>query len=116
VTEFRPFFEIRDNVLHLHILSSDATNSSQLRCVLDLTDLGQVIGVEVLDLTAQLDGGVIAPSRSSGEIQWSYDAEIDALYIHVASGRGQVQRSVVANAELDDAGRIVEISVPLANK
>ena len=89
----------------------------ELRCVLDLTDFGDVIGVEVLDLARQLDGGAMDPPRSKGAISWSYDDEIDALYIHVADGRGQVQRTATASAYIDTSGRVVrlEIAVPTSS-
>lgn len=67
-------------------------------CVVDLTDFGEVVGVEVLDVSRQLAGGVVDPPTLQGEIRWSYDDEIDALYVHVADGRGQMQRRSIARA------------------
>ena len=113
MTEFQAFADVQGGRLRLKILSTDAVRSSEVQCVLDLTDFGEVVGVEVLDLSRQLDGGTITPPPGSGQITWSYDAEIDALYIHVADGRGQVQRSALANAETDAAGRLVALTIPI---
>lgn len=113
MTEFRPHAELEGSVLHVQILGADPVRSLDVRCVVDLTDFGEVVGVEVLDLRTQLEGGAIAPPRSTGEISWSYDADIDALYIHVAHGAGQVQQSALARTQLDSAGRVVDMSIPV---
>lgn len=113
MSEFQAFAEFRDGVLHVRTLDAEPARSMELRCVLDLNDFGDVIGVEVLDLARQLDGGAMDPLRRKGAISWSYDDEIDALYIHVAEGRGQVQRSAVGSAHLDSSGRVVALAIPV---
>ena len=113
MTEFHPFAELRGDVLHLQISGADAVRSFEVRCVVDLTDFGEVVGVEILDLVRQLGGGEMDPPRHKGAISWSYDDEIDALYVHVAEGRGQVQRSLMATAHVDPSGRVVAVAVPV---
>ena len=113
MTEFQPFAEFRDGVLLVHTAEGEPARSMDLRCVLDLTDFGDVIGIEVLDLARQLDGGTTEPLRWTGVISWSYDDEVDALYIHVAEGRGQVQRSAIATAHLDSNRRVVGLAIPV---
>lgn len=50
MTEFQPFADLREGILHIQILDTDPARSFEVRCVLDLTDFGEVVGVEVLDL------------------------------------------------------------------
>jgi hypothetical protein len=113
MTGFSPFTDVEEDLVRVHLLESDPATTVELECVLDLTDFGEAVGLEVLDLAKQLNGGRIDPVRITGRISWSYDVEIDALYVHLADGRAQIQKSVVARAELDNAGRIVQLTVLL---
>lgn len=112
MTDFRPTSYFRDDVLHVVFIDIESTRTVELRCVLDQTDFGDVVGIEVLDLARQLEGGVVDPPRGTGEIRWSYDNEIDALYVHVGEGRGQVQRTATLSAHLSRAGTVVGLSFP----
>ena len=73
-----------------------------------------MIGVEILDLTRQLAGGVVESSSLEGGVRWSYDDEVDAMYVHVREGRSQVQRRASGIGELDSEGKLVGLTVPLA--
>lgn len=112
MSDFRPFSELQDTVLWLHILNTEPVASFELRCVLDMSDFREIVGIEVLDLNRQLEGGLIDPPQGTGEISWSYDSEFDALYIRVREGRGQVQQTAASLAQVDSEGRVVNISVP----
>lgn len=46
----------------------------------------------MLDLRKQLTGGTVDPPSQDSTLRWSYDAEMDAVYLHVGEGPGQVQR------------------------
>lgn len=112
MTDFRPTAYLRDGVLHVAITDAEITRTVELRCVLDQTDFGDVVGVEVLDFARQLEGGAIDPPRGRGEIRWSYDDEIDALYVHVGEGRGQIQQTATLKAHIDQTGKVVGLTVP----
>jgi uncharacterized protein YuzE len=114
VSEFTPRAAVEDGVLRVQLLEAHPARLLDIDCVVDLTDLGQVVGIEVLDLRSQLAGGTVGPLTVNSSIRWSYDDEIDALYVHVAAGRGQVQRRTAAQAGLDSNDRVVELAVPLA--
>jgi uncharacterized protein YuzE len=100
-------------VLHVRLLEADPVRSLEVSCVVDATDFGEVVGVEMLDVGRQLAGGIVDPASFRGGVGWSYDAEVDALYVHVADGRGQVQRGSTVRAQLDSTGRLVQLDVPL---
>jgi hypothetical protein len=114
VSDFRPSAAVDQGVLRMQLLDSSPARSLDIDCVVDLTDFDEVVGIEVLDLTTQLEGGTVDPPRQDSTIRWSYDGEMDALYLHVADGRGQVQRRSTARAQLDSSGRLVQLDVPLA--
>lgn len=113
MSAFCPWAAIEKGILRVRLLGSDPMRSLDIDCVLDLTDFDEVVGIEVLDLTRQLAGGTVAPPGQASSIRWSYDAEMDALYLHVADGRGQAQRSSRARGQLDAGGRLVELNIPL---
>jgi uncharacterized protein YuzE len=114
VTEFHPHAHTHDDNFGVHLSDAPVADTLKVRCVLDLTSFDEIVGIEILDLRRQLNGGTVAASPSGGPIRWAYDDEIDALYVHVRDGRGQVQRSVAATARLDSAHRVVRLDVSLA--
>lgn len=81
-----------------YLRESQSSRLVEIECVLDLTYLGDVVGIEVLDLRKQLGGGSVSSFRAEGKVRWSYDDKIDALYIYIGHGSGQVQRSATATA------------------
>jgi uncharacterized protein YuzE len=113
VSYFRPSAAIDLGVLCFRFFDSPAIRSIDIDCVADLTDFGDVVGIEILDLRGQLAGGMVEPPKSDGDFRWAYDEEIDALYLRVTDARGQVQRSLTAQARLDSLGRFVQLDVDL---
>ena len=79
-----------------------------------MDDFGEAVGIEILDFHSQVDGSMVE-SPTEGHVRWSYDQEMDALYLHVADGRGSVQRSVIGAVELDGRKTVVELRVPIAD-
>jgi len=80
--------------------------------VIDQTDFGDVVAIEILAFRDQLDGGFLE-SPQSVAVRWSYDAEVDAVWVLVMQGRSQVQTSVVATVGLDAAQRVVRLEAPV---
>lgn len=107
-----PSAVIAGGILVLHFSESSPSRSADVTCTLDLTDFGDVVGIEVLDWQRQ-SGGVVDGPSACGNVRWSYDYEIDALYIHVMSGRSQIQRAVTARAGLDTDGHVVRLDIPI---
>jgi uncharacterized protein YuzE len=114
MSQFVPSASIDDGELAIRLDDSETTSSMKVSCVVDLTDFGDVVGVEILDLRRQLSGAVVESSHPASDIRWSYDAEIDAFYIHLMEGRGQVQVRVSATAYLDSRRRLVQLQVPMS--
>lgn len=110
---FRPSAAVDGDLLRLQFLEDSPSSSVEVKCVVDLTDFGEVIGVEILAVGEQLGGALFEPPGQDTSIRWSYDSESDALYVHVASGPGQVQRNSTARAHLDSSRRLVQLDVSL---
>jgi uncharacterized protein YuzE len=81
--------------------------------VIDLTDFGDVVGVEVLDLRQQLRGGIVSPPVHEGLPRWSYDDEIDAFYIRLLDSTAPRQQPITGTAVLDDSGRLTALEIPI---
>lgn len=45
------------------------------------------------------------------EVKLSFDAEVDAFYVHLREGRSQEQSKVTVRARIDSQGVVVELSV-----
>lgn len=93
--------------------------SSDLPCafvdvdaVVDRTDCDDLVGVEILDVRRQLKGASVLEASSAAYPHWSYDPEIDALYVHVSAGRGQRQRRLVVRAGISQDGGLVDLRIP----
>jgi hypothetical protein len=91
-----------------------ATHRAEFEGVLDETYLGEVVGLEILDLQAQLNGArAPKPLSSTPYPRWAYDDEIDAFYVHLTEGRAQVQRTIFGQAQYDDSKTITSFDVRL---
>ena len=113
-----PSAVITDGIVTICFSDSVASQSFKVACVVDLTDFGDVLGIEVLGWQRQLSGGkIVAPSVSEG-VRWSYDGEIDALNIRLREGYSQVQRPATCVVSLDSGRGVVclELSVPSATR
>ena len=113
MNESFPRVEIIDGMMSIDFVASDATRSHTVTCVLDYTDFGDPVGIEVLDWSHQLSGGYIDAPSVSGQVRWSYDDEIDALYIHTSNARGQNQQRTTATVRLDASQRVVALLIAL---
>ena len=113
MTEPLPSATIAGGTVSIRFFDSTPSLSVQVTCTVDLTDFGDVIGIEVLGWRQQVSGGLLDAPAAHGQVRWSYDKEMDALYIHLMDGRGQVQRSAIGNVSLDSNGRVVRLQIPI---
>jgi hypothetical protein len=114
VIEFRPTVKLRNGLLIVYLtINSPSVIETPFECVIDETDFGDSVGVEVLDLRAQLGTGSLPQSPSTGLPTWSYDEEIDALYLRLHAANGQQQRSGTGLAKVSDLGLISQLQVSL---
>jgi nucleoside diphosphate kinase len=113
MNESMPTVVSADGVISVYFLDSNVTQSIEVACVVDFTDFRVVVGIEILDWHRQLSGGQIGRPSASGQLRWSYDHEIDALYIHTNDGRGQNQERTTCTVRLDANQRVVTVQVPL---
>lgn len=111
MSDFRPSVAVRVGVLTVTLAPTSGVTRVDFDCVIDQTDLGDVVGIEVLDLEQQLAGGRAPVPPSDGFPGWSYDKEIDAFYVRVADGRGQVQKAGSGTAYLDQEGQLSVLEV-----
>ena len=115
MNEFKPTVTVGDGVMTLNLTPTSRASRLDFDCVIDQTDLGEIVGVEILDLVRQLGGGRAPCALLAGFPRWSYDEEIDAFYIHLAAGRAQVQKSGSCTAYVDQEGQLsaLEVTVTL---
>lgn len=103
-------------VITLDAASAEAITTVVTECVLDMTGMGDVIGVEILSLARNT--GLRAPGSSgmatlgSGQrVGWSYDYEADALYIRIHEERSLDQRCVPCTVSGTMDGRLTHVTV-----
>lgn len=108
-----PSADLQSGTIVIRFLDAVVSRSVQVECVMDQTDFGDVVGIEILPFRAQLTGGRLEGPQSAGAVRWSYDAEDDALWVHVMKGRSQVQTSILAMVGLDVAQRVVRLEAPV---
>jgi uncharacterized protein YuzE len=108
-----PSADMQSGILVIRFLDAVVARSVPIECVIDQSDFGDVVGIEILPFRAQLTGGRLECPQSAGAVRWSYDAEDDTLWIHVTKGRSQNQTSIVATVGLDVAQRVVRLEAPL---
>jgi uncharacterized protein YuzE len=113
LSAFHPSATVERDRLCLLLLENRPVRSLKLDCVVDLTYLGQVVGIEVLDFQRQLGEGVTVPRADFGPLKWSYDNEMDALYIRIGQDRGQIQESANATVGLDLTQHVVRLEIPV---
>jgi uncharacterized protein YuzE len=84
-----------------------------VRMVIDVGSEAEVLGVEILDVKAQLGASSLKvieqlPQRD-GRDCYAYDEDSDSLYLRVRSGRSVDQVAVDGIVVCDDDGRLVEV-------
>lgn len=84
--------------------------------ILDSSDFGDIIGLEILFFRDQLKApppkGSAPPGSGTGLPRCSYDQEVDALYLRLSEGRSHKQSKVTVRAGMDSQGEVVQLSVP----
>jgi|ERR1700733_10431820 hypothetical protein len=113
-----PLVVTTNGILTIRFSDSAVCQSFDVACVVDLTDFGDVLGIEVLDWQRQLSGGKIGGVSPSHPPRWAYDEEIDALSICISEGYSQIQRPTSCKVSLDASKGAVclELLVPAASR
>lgn len=83
--------------------------------VIDIGADGRPIGVEILNLVAQVGDqalgklGRVLPNQSDGLPGYSYDSSCDAFYLRLASGRSAGQVPVLGDLFVNPVGHVVAL-------
>ena len=105
---------MHDGLLTVVLAGGSGDHYVAFEGVLDKTMMGEVIGLEILGVKQQLEGGHALPGPVVGFPRWSYDDEIDALYVRIADGSAHMQKMVSGTALLDGFGSILSLEVRTA--
>lgn len=113
--DFVPTARVADGLLRVQLADSAGDRRVSFGCVVDVTTLGAVVGVEILDVTQQLgiDARAVGSIRVTDDFHWSYDPEVDAFYLRLRNEVAPVQKSSTGIAILDHQNRIVALEVSL---
>jgi hypothetical protein len=112
MTGVEPTYEVMNSKLCVQLAAGDLASRLSFEGVLDLTGMGDVVGLEILDFRRQLDA-TVEPAHSSDAIRWSYHAEEDAFYLHLAGQHALVQKKVSGVALIDSRKNLIGIEVAL---
>jgi uncharacterized protein YuzE len=107
---------VRTLVITLEATEAEPTTTAPTDCVLDVNGLGDVIGVEIVNLahnTGQRAPGSrgLATLCSGERIGWSYDQEADAFYVTITEDRSIDQRSARCSVGGTRNGRLTSVTV-----
>lgn len=105
-----PRVRVHEGALIVDLVPAPAAHRISFQGVLDRTDLGDAVGIEILDFRQQLGGASLPPS-SDDLPRWSYDEEIDAFYLRLAGAGATVQQSTVGTAILDETNRLISLEI-----
>ncbi len=111
MNEHIPAVEMRGDSLVVKLAFSTPHSEVSLNCVIDVTSLGEIAGVEILDLRVQLSGLEPEHPSGSGDVRWSYDEEVDAFYLHLLRESAPVQQSATCRVQLDVDRRMVGLAI-----
>jgi hypothetical protein len=109
-----PRVQICDGQLVIHLSNAVGLRVVPFDCMLDRACFGDPVGVEILDLKGQLGAAVTLPTQRDNVLRWSYDEEIDALYVRLSGHGSHGQRRVTGTARLDGWGCLVSLQIPMA--
>jgi hypothetical protein len=103
-------------VVRVSFAESEIVEERTCEGILDSTDFGDIIGVEILFFRDQLKApppkGSAPPGLGTGLPRCSYDQEVDAFYLRLSEGRSHKQSKVTVRAGIDSQGEVVQLSVP----
>lgn len=80
--------------------------------VIDLSGLGELVGVEILDFKRQT-GAMTPGCIGDAPPRCGYDAEIDAFYVRIAEGNSPIQKKARGTVALDADNHILGLTIIL---
>jgi hypothetical protein len=107
-----------DGIVTIYFSDSAVSESLEIKCVVDMTDFADLLGIEVLRWGQQLFGAKIVAPSDSKSVRWTYDEDVDALYIRLRHGRSQIQKSTTCSVSLDESKHVIclQLSVPASTR
>ena len=109
-----PRVSVSDGVLVIQLSNAVGLRVIPFEGMVARAHFGDPVGVEILDLKGQLGSTVTIPSPRDNVLRWSYDEEIDALYVRLSGHGSHGQRRVTGTARLDGWGCLVSLQIPMA--
>jgi uncharacterized protein YuzE len=88
----------------------ETSSTSNFDGVIDLNGMGELIGVEILDFRRQTGAATPRPAAAT-PLNYGYDAEIDALYVHVARDTAPKQEKAKGTVALDVDDQIIGLTI-----
>lgn len=106
-----PRLRVENDMLIIDLVPAAAARRIGFEGVVDRTEFGDVVGIEILDFRQQLNGGTAPPSLGVDLPRWSYDDEIDAFYMRLTDATAAIQRSTIGKVTLDDANQMISLEI-----
>ena len=116
-----PTVDLTASTVTVRLSPGQAVRKTPITCVVDFSAFDEPVGIEILGFEEQLGHKppVDPTSRTQGEEsvdaipRWSYDADVDAFYLHLTNERAPRQREVLGSADLGQDGSILCFRVDL---
>lgn len=93
-------------------LSENPSTIRPFECIIDVDPYNTPLGVEILGFTEQLLSKP-PPCDQDTIPRWSYDAEVDAFYLRLGSGRSLNPIKTVGTASIGSSGEVLGFEIDL---
>jgi hypothetical protein len=113
---YRPRYRIHRGTLYVWFGGQQSAERHDFDCLLDVTEAGEFVGVEILDCRRQLVGVTFPPAYASDTTQWSYDAGHDTFHLRLARPDGLVQKKSSGVARVDGQRSFLSMEVVLGDR
>jgi hypothetical protein len=113
---FRPRYMVHQGMFYVWFSGERSVKRHSFDCLLNVTDKGELVGIEIPDCRQQLEDASFPPARANGAFQWSYDAERDIFSVRLGQPSGGVQKESSGRARVDDQGAILDLQVTLGDE
>jgi hypothetical protein len=113
---YRPRYRIQRGTFYVWFGGQRSAEQTDFDCLLDVTEAGGFVGIEIPDCRRQLEGVTFPSAHASDMAQWSYDAGRDTFHLLLARPDGLVHKRSSGKARVDDRRSIVDLQVMLGDE
>ena len=110
---YKTYYGIGSKWLSVWLTGDRTSQGPDFDCMLDFSETGEIVGVEIFDFCRQLEGATVAPVRSNDEVHWSYDQERDLFYLRIRPQHASNRMKTTGKSRIDSGHRLIGLHVAI---